>query len=99
MCNKNSCPTGITTHRADLQKGLDPTLKSERVASYVRNMTHEIGEIAHACGVQQPRQLKRHHAHMVMENGLSQALNTIYPEAQTKPEFQQVKWVNPIAGN
>jgi glutamate synthase domain-containing protein 2 len=94
LCNKNSCPTGITTHRADLQKGLDPALKSERVASYARNMTHEIGEIAHSCGVQQPRQLKRHHAHMVMENGLSQALNDVYPDAQTRPEFQQVKWMS-----
>lgn len=99
QCNKNNCPTGITTHRADLQKGLDPSLKSERVASYARNMTHEIGEIAHSCGVQQPRQLKRHHARMVMENGLSQALNHIFPDVQPRPEYQQVKWVDTTTAN
>ena len=30
----NTCPTGITTHNPRLQKGLDPGVKSERVANY-----------------------------------------------------------------
>ena len=34
-CNKNTCPTGITTHNPRLQEGLDPTDKAERVAQYV----------------------------------------------------------------
>mgnify|MGYP000436337291 FL=1 len=32
QCNKNTCPTGITTHNADLQKGLVVENKKERVA-------------------------------------------------------------------
>ncbi len=54
-CNKNTCPTGITTHDKRLQKGLDPADKAVRVASYCRNMRHDVEVIAHSCGVPQPR--------------------------------------------
>ncbi|WP_305803329.1 FMN-binding glutamate synthase family protein, partial [Thiolapillus sp.] len=71
QCNKNTCPTGITTHDRKLQRGLDPELKSTRVASYVKNMIYEVGMIAHACGISSPREFRRHHARVVQENGLS----------------------------
>jgi len=32
QCNKNTCPTGVTTHDLRLQKGLDTTNKAVRVA-------------------------------------------------------------------
>ncbi len=94
QCNKNNCPTGITTHRADLQKGLDPTLKAIRVQNYVKNMNHEVGEIAHSCGVKQPRQLTREHAHVVMENQRSIALSTLHPPVEARAEYREVKWVD-----
>ncbi len=81
-CNKNTCPTGITTHNPRLQKGLNPTLKSERVASYVRNMVYEVGVIAHSCGVREPRQLRRFHARIVGDDGYSSALQDIYAPAE-----------------
>ncbi|MEJ2755574.1 MAG: FMN-binding glutamate synthase family protein, partial [Gammaproteobacteria bacterium] len=71
QCNKNTCPTGITTHNPKLQYGLDPTSKSVRVANYALNMTKEIGIIAHSCGVAEPRQLARHHARLVDGHGKS----------------------------
>lgn len=80
QCNKNTCPTGITTHDAKLQRGLNPKLKSERVAHYARNMIYEVGMIAHACGVSSPRELNRTHARVVQENGLSTRLDMLYPE-------------------
>ena len=43
QCNKNTCPTGITTHKKKLQAGLDPELKAQRVKNYVENMVHENG--------------------------------------------------------
>jgi len=49
-CNKNTCPTGITTHDRRLQKGLDPADKAVRVASYCRNLRHDVEVIAHSCG-------------------------------------------------
>ncbi|UAA37427.1 FMN-binding glutamate synthase family protein [Paraneptunicella aestuarii] len=80
QCNKNTCPTGITTHDPKLQRGLDVEEKSERVANYIRNMNYEVGVLAHSCGVSDPRELKRHHVRMVVENGRSVALNELYPE-------------------
>jgi len=79
QCNKNTCPTGITTHDPRLQRGLDPFSKAERVANYARNMVHEVGIIAHSCGVPEPRRLRRFHARMVCENGRSIPLDQIYP--------------------
>src|SRR5690606_21289320 len=51
QCNKNTCPTGITTHDSKLQRGLVPENKAQRVAHYHRNMLKEVMTIAHSCGV------------------------------------------------
>ncbi len=83
QCNKNTCPTGIATHNKDLQRGLVVADKTERVAHYAENMMHEVGVIAHSCGVKEPRELKRFHARVVMANGLSSSLDEIYPEGVT----------------
>lgn len=80
QCNKNTCPTGITTHDKKLQRGLVIEDKAERVCSYASNMVHEVGMIAHACGVKAPRQLERHHARIVMPSGYSKSLNELFPE-------------------
>ncbi|ARN76258.1 FMN-binding glutamate synthase family protein [Oceanicoccus sagamiensis] len=70
QCNKNTCPTGITTHNPDLQKGLDPRDKAERVCNFANNMTHEVEMIAHSCGVREPRELRRCHISVVNEIGV-----------------------------
>ncbi|MCX4027638.1 FMN-binding glutamate synthase family protein [Endozoicomonas sp. SM1973] len=79
QCNKNTCPTGITTHNPRLQKGLVVIDKTTRVVNYVRNMTYNVGVIAHSCGVKEPRQLKRYHARIVTDNGLSIPLDQLHP--------------------
>jgi glutamate synthase domain-containing protein 2 len=79
QCNKNTCPTGITTHDPKLQRGLQPRDKAERVEHYVLNMLKEVGMIAHACGVRSPRELTRAHARVVQENGLSIGLDEMHP--------------------
>ena len=78
QCNKNTCPTGITTHNKKLQQGLNPADKSVRVASYAQHMVHEVGVIAHSCGASEPRQLNRRHARMVIEPGYSETLERLY---------------------
>jgi glutamate synthase domain-containing protein 2 len=80
QCNKNTCPTGITTHNPRLQKGLHPPTKAIRVADYVKNMVKEVGILAHSCGVRSPRELKRFHAHVVQPNGLPKPLDELYPQ-------------------
>jgi glutamate synthase domain-containing protein 2 len=82
QCNKNTCPTGITTHNKRLQKGLNPQDKAVRVANYAKNMSYEVGMIAHSCGVREPRELRRFHARVVGNNGLSIPLNELHPDIQ-----------------
>ncbi|MBV1930811.1 MAG: FMN-binding glutamate synthase family protein, partial [Porticoccaceae bacterium] len=81
QCNKNTCPTGVATHDPELQKGLDPSNKAERVASYVKNMQKEVGTIAHSCGVREPRELSRSHARIVSELGQSVPMDVFYASA------------------
>lgn len=82
QCHKNTCPTGVTTHNKRLQKGLDPTDKTQRVANYHEQMVHDVEMIAHSCGVRQPRDLNRKHVRLVTENGLSQSLAEIFPQVR-----------------
>ena len=79
QCNKNTCPTGITTHNKKLQYGLDPEDKAVRVMQYAKNMQKEICVLAHACGVSAPRQLKREHARIVQANGKSVSMIELHP--------------------
>lgn len=85
QCNRNTCPTGITTHDKKLQRGLVPGVKAIRVMNYQKNMSKEVGIIAHACGVRSPRQLQRFHARMVTPSGISVPLNELYPEVPVNP--------------
>lgn len=85
QCNKNTCPTGITTHNKKLQRGLVPDDKAQRVANYAKNMIKEVGIIAHSCGEDNHRDLKRYHARIVTQNGLSIGLNELHPI--TEPAF------------
>jgi glutamate synthase domain-containing protein 2 len=78
-CNKNTCPTGITTHNRRLQHGLNPEEKSARVKNFVDRMRAEVGTIAHSCGVPHPRALKRYHCRIVQPNGRSIPMNELYP--------------------
>lgn len=87
QCNKNTCPTGITTHKKEFQKGLNPIDKAERVSMYAKNMMYEVGIIAHSCGVKQPRGLKRMHAQIIDETGTPRSMSEVYPDAETATEY------------
>lgn len=78
-CNKNTCPTGITTHDPRLQRGLDPKDKAVRVQNYVERIRYDVGVIAHSCGVPHARGLKRFHCRIVQSSGKSVPLNELYP--------------------
>lgn len=78
QCNKNTCPTGITTHNPRLQRGLVEKDKAKRVAQFVQTMLQEVGTIAHSCGVDDPRKLTRKHARIVQPDGEAPLLSEIY---------------------
>ncbi len=79
QCNKNTCPTGITTHNVKLQRGLVVENKAQRVANFAKTLQHEVEVIAHSCGVAEPRLLRRHHCRTIGEDGRSIALDELYP--------------------
>jgi glutamate synthase domain-containing protein 2 len=80
QCNKNTCPTGVTTHNKRLQRGLVPEDKAKRVQRYCETLRKEIGTIAHSCGVFEPRQLRRYHCRIVQDDGRSIPMNELYPD-------------------
>ncbi len=61
QCNKNTCPTGITTQNKSLMKGLDVENKSVRAATFHKNMIHSFVEILAAAGLSDATQIKRKH--------------------------------------
>lgn len=85
-CNRNTCPTGITTHDRRLQRGLDPENKAVRVQKLVEKMHYGVGIIAHSCGVPHARALKRFHCRIVQPNGRSVPLDELYPLPETAPD-------------
>jgi glutamate synthase domain-containing protein 2 len=89
QCNKNTCPTGVTTHNKKLQRGLVPEDKAVRVANFAKNMVYEVGMIAHSCGVREPRRLRRYHARIVLDNGLSIPLSELHPEVSEAAPVSQ----------
>ncbi|GHA59965.1 FMN-binding glutamate synthase family protein [Amylibacter ulvae] len=84
-CNKNTCPTGITTHDPRFQKGLVPLVKSEKVANYANGVIYEVETIAHSVGVTEPRQIRRKHIRVVQANGRSMSLARMYPRPDVLP--------------
>ncbi len=79
QCNRNTCPTGIATHNARLQRGLVPADKADCVARYYDGIIKEVGIIAHSCGVHDPRQLERRHCRVII-NGQSVPLEELFPD-------------------
>ncbi|MCA0846140.1 FMN-binding glutamate synthase family protein [Salipiger thiooxidans] len=78
-CNRNTCPTGITTHDPRLQKGLVVEDKYVKVANYAKGVIKEVETIAHSVGVSEPRQMRRRHVRIVQADGSSIPFNKIRP--------------------
>ncbi|MHA1571464.1 MAG: FMN-binding glutamate synthase family protein, partial [Alphaproteobacteria bacterium] len=86
-CNKNTCPTGITTHDRRLQSGLDPQDKSVKAKNFADKLRYGTGIIAHSCGAAHPRALKRYHCRIVQGDGKSVPLDELYPIPEINAEY------------
>ncbi len=53
-CHTGHCPTGVATQNKWLMRGLDPTLKSARLANYIVTLRKELQSLAAACGASHP---------------------------------------------
>lgn len=84
-CNKNTCPTGITTHNPRFQKGLVVEVKEDRVARYAKGIIKEVETIAHSVGVAEPRLMRRRHVRLVMADGTSRPMHEVFPRGHDIP--------------
>lgn len=78
-CHKNTCPTGVTTHKKSLQRGLVPHQKADMAAAYAKALVMDVETIAHSCGVREPRALKRKHVRVVHSDGGSRSMEDLMP--------------------
>lgn len=76
-CHKNTCPTGVTTHKKSLQRGLVPRDKADKVAAYADTLRRHVEIIAHSCGVREPRKLKPMHVRLVQADGRSVSMDDL----------------------
>ena len=53
-CHTGHCPTGVATHNRWLTRGLDPTLKSVRLANYITGLRAELRLLAETMGAPHP---------------------------------------------
>jgi glutamate synthase domain-containing protein 2 len=53
-CHTDTCPTGVATQNPWLAHGLDPQLKSVRLANYIKTLRRDLVKVAEACGVEHP---------------------------------------------
>jgi glutamate synthase domain-containing protein 2 len=60
-CHTGHCPTGVATQSRWLMRGLDPTLKSARLANYLVTLRKEVLSLCHSCGVPHPSLISGEH--------------------------------------
>ena len=83
-CNKNTCPTGITTHDPRFQKGLVPQDKYQKIANYAKGIIKDVEVIAHSVGASEPRGINRPHVRIMQEKGATVALNDLWPRPKRR---------------
>ncbi|MFD2552189.1 FMN-binding glutamate synthase family protein [Bizionia sediminis] len=92
VCHTNRCPSGVATQNKWLQSGIDPTLKSVRLAQYFKTFRKEFLEITHAAGYEHPCQFKMDDVAVnVDDQNLSKELDKTYKYSKTPVPFTNVQ--------
>ncbi len=79
LCNKNTCPTGITTQNPQLVAGLVVSDKKVRVANFHEETVNSFVELLGAAGIENPRELTRSHIYRRVFMNEVRTLEDIYP--------------------
>ncbi|MDW5289739.1 FMN-binding glutamate synthase family protein [Formosa sp. PL04] len=92
VCHTNRCPSGVATQSKWLQNGIDPTLKSQRLAQYFKTFRKEFIEITHAAGYEHPCEFKMSDVNInVDDKNLSTELNKTYKYDKAIVEFTSMQ--------
>jgi glutamate synthase (ferredoxin) len=60
-CHTGHCPAGVATQNRWLMRGLDPTLKSARLANYLTTLRKEVLALCRSCGLPHPALISGEH--------------------------------------
>lgn len=91
-CHTNRCPAGVATQSKWLQSGIDPTLKSVRLAQYFKTFRKEFIEITHAAGYEHPCQFTMSDIDVnVDDKNLSEELDKTYKYQKTVVPFTSMQ--------
>lgn len=82
-CNKNTCPTGVTTHDPYLVKGLVVGDKKEKVANFHRQTVISFIEIMASSNMANLDQINRSHVYRRIVMNMHQRYDQIYPYIST----------------
>lgn len=77
-CHTDRCPTGVATQSKWLSRGLDPELKSVRVANYIRTLRRDLLKVSEACGVWHPAMLDADDVEIMDGNRSGRPLREVY---------------------
>ena len=92
VCHTNKCPSGVATQNKWLQNGIDPTLKSVRLAQYFKTFRKEFVEITHAAGYEHPCQFTMKDIDVnVDDHHLSKELDRTYMYNKTPVPFTNMQ--------
>ena len=77
-CHTNHCPTGVATQNSWLMRGLDPTLKSARVANYLLTLRRELIALSRACGKPHPAMVTADHLEIIDDHFGSRSIAEVF---------------------
>jgi glutamate synthase domain-containing protein 2 len=77
-CHTSYCPTGITTQRAWLERGLDVERAGRRVQAYIETFRAELEAMTHAAGYDHPGEFTPHDVEVSAGPGIFKSLYEIY---------------------
>lgn len=81
-CDTNDCPTGITTSRPDLTRGLVVAEKWRRVYNYHHETVHDFVALLAAAGLTSTGQLDRSRIHKRISPDTVRRMDEIYPPVE-----------------
>ncbi|MFB9052556.1 FMN-binding glutamate synthase family protein [Formosa undariae] len=92
VCHTNRCPSGVATQNKWLQNGIDPTLKSERLAQYFKTFSKEFIEVTHAAGYEHPCQFTMRDINInVDDKNLTSKLHKTYKYEKSPVAFTSMQ--------
>lgn len=77
-CHTGQCPTGVATQSKWLARGIDPTLKSQRVANYISGFRKDLLRLADACGVEHPGMIGADNIAVMNNQGTLTSVHDLY---------------------